>query len=51
MKLLLSILAASVIAASLIADYKWRQWMAARRQDRERERQQDRNFPGPSQLQ
>jgi Ni/Co efflux regulator RcnB len=55
MRLLLSILAAAVIAASLIADYKWRQWMAARRQDREqdrdRDRQQDRKFPGPPQLQ
>jgi hypothetical protein len=31
MKILLAIL---VVAASFIADYKWRQWMAARRRDR-----------------
>jgi hypothetical protein len=24
------------VVASLIADYKWRQWMAARKRDRER---------------
>jgi hypothetical protein len=32
MKLLLVIAAAAVAAGSFYADYKWRQWMAARRQ-------------------
>jgi hypothetical protein len=35
MKLLLSIVAITVIAASLFADYKWRRWIADRRRDRE----------------
>jgi len=35
MKILLGILAIAVVAASLFADYKWRQWMAARRRERE----------------
>ena len=35
MKILLAILAVLVVAASFIADYKWRQWMAARRRDRQ----------------
>jgi hypothetical protein len=35
MKILLGILAIIVIAASLFADYKWRQWIAARRRDRQ----------------
>jgi hypothetical protein len=35
MKMILGILAVLVVAASLIADYKWRQWMAARRRDRQ----------------
>jgi len=34
MKILLGILAVVLVAASLFADYKWRQWMAARRRDR-----------------
>jgi len=34
MKLLLGILAVILVAASFFADYKWRRWMAARRQDR-----------------
>jgi hypothetical protein len=34
MKIILGILAVLIIAASLFADYKWRQWMAARRRDR-----------------
>jgi hypothetical protein len=33
MKLILAIIAAIVIAGSFYADYKWRQWMAARRRD------------------
>jgi hypothetical protein len=36
MKLFLVILAVIAIVASLIADYKWRQWIASRRRDRER---------------
>jgi hypothetical protein len=35
MKILLAIVAAAVIAASIYADYKWRQWMAERRRDRQ----------------
>ena len=35
MKILLGILAIVLIAASFFADYKWRQWMAARRRDRQ----------------
>jgi hypothetical protein len=35
MKILLGILALVLVAASVFADYKWRQWMAARRRDRE----------------
>jgi hypothetical protein len=35
MKIILGILAVLIIAASLFADYKWRQWMAARRRDRQ----------------
>jgi hypothetical protein len=36
MKLLLAILALALVAASFYADYKWRQWVAARRRDRDR---------------
>jgi len=35
MKILLGILAIVVVAASLFADYKWRQWIASRRRDRQ----------------
>jgi hypothetical protein len=35
MKIFLGILAAVLVLASLIADYKWRQWMAIRRRDRQ----------------
>jgi len=35
MKIFLGILALVVVAASVLADYKWRQWMAARRRDRQ----------------
>ena len=35
MKILIAILAAVLVAALLFADYKWRQWMAARRRDRQ----------------
>jgi hypothetical protein len=34
MKIILGILAVLVVAGSVFADYKWRQWMAARRRDR-----------------
>jgi hypothetical protein len=34
MKIFLGILIVLVVAASFFADYKWRQWMAARRRDR-----------------
>jgi sensor domain CHASE-containing protein len=34
MKILLAILAALLLAASLFADYKWRRWMAARKDER-----------------
>lgn len=32
MKLLLGILAVFVVAGSLVADYKWRQWINSRRE-------------------
>jgi hypothetical protein len=35
MKILLGILAVLVVAASFFADYKWRQWMAERRRNRQ----------------
>lgn len=35
MKLILAILAATLIAGSLFADYKWRTWLAARKRERE----------------
>jgi hypothetical protein len=35
MKIFLGILAVLVVAASVFADYKWRQWMAARRRNRQ----------------
>jgi general stress protein CsbA len=35
MKLLLAILAVVLVAASFYADYKWRQWLAARKRDRQ----------------
>ena len=34
MKIIFGILAVIVIAAAVVGDYKWRQWMAARRRDR-----------------
>jgi hypothetical protein len=34
MKLVLITAAVLVLAASLVADYKWRQWVAARRRER-----------------
>jgi hypothetical protein len=35
MKILIAILAILLIAASFFADYKWRQWIAARKRDRQ----------------
>jgi hypothetical protein len=35
MKLVLIIVAVLVLAGSIVADYKWRQWMAARRRERD----------------
>lgn len=35
MKIFLGILAILLVTASLFADYKWRQWIAARRRDRQ----------------
>jgi hypothetical protein len=34
MKIFLAIVAIVLVVASLIADYKWRQWIAARKRDR-----------------
>jgi len=34
MKLILIVVAVLVLAGSLVADYKWRQWIAARRRER-----------------
>jgi hypothetical protein len=36
MKLFLAVLIVIAIVALLIADYKWRQWIEARRRDREK---------------
>lgn len=38
MKFILAIAALVVIAGSTFADYKWRRWMAARRDDRDTDR-------------
>jgi hypothetical protein len=35
MKVILVIVAVVLIAGSIFADYKWRQWMAARRRERQ----------------
>ena len=35
MKILLGILAVLIVAASFFADYKWRQWMANHRRNRQ----------------
>jgi hypothetical protein len=35
MKLILIIVAAVVIAGSIFADWKWRQWMEGRRRERD----------------
>jgi hypothetical protein len=35
MKLVLIVVVGLVLAGSLLADYKWRQWLAARRRERD----------------
>ena len=35
MKILLGIVAVVVLVATLFADYKWKQWMAQRRRERD----------------
>jgi hypothetical protein len=35
MKILFAIIGLALVVALVIADYKWRQWMAARRRDRD----------------
>jgi hypothetical protein len=35
MKIVVIIAIVALVAGSVIADYKWRQWMAARRRDRD----------------
>jgi hypothetical protein len=35
MKILLAIVVVAVVLGTIYADYKWRQWMAARRRDRQ----------------
>jgi len=35
MKIVIIVVAVVLVAASVFADYKWRQWMAARRRDRQ----------------
>ena len=38
MKLLLILIAVTLVAGSLAADYFWRRWMARRKEERERDR-------------
>jgi hypothetical protein len=35
MKIFVIVVVVVLVAASVFADYKWRQWMAARRRDRQ----------------
>ena len=35
MKILLAILVVALVVASLVADYKWRKWIADRKRDRQ----------------
>ena len=37
MKLLLILIAVSLVAGSMVADYFWRRWMARRRGERDRD--------------
>jgi hypothetical protein len=34
MKLILGIIGVLIVIGSLVADYKWRQWLAARKRER-----------------
>jgi hypothetical protein len=36
MKLIICLVALFLIALSLVADYKWKRWMAARQQERDK---------------
>ncbi len=45
MPFLLAIVAVVLIVASLFADYKWRRWMEARRQDRNQDHGHDPSRP------
>jgi hypothetical protein len=42
MKIVFAIVVLIVFALSFVADYKWRRWMAKRRAEQNRPRQQDR---------
>ena len=35
MRIVIVVVAVVLVAASIFADYKWRQWMAARRRNRQ----------------
>ena len=35
MKLILGVIGVLIVIGSIIADYKWRQWMAARKRERQ----------------
>ena len=37
MKLLLAVVVVAIVVASFFADYKWRQWIATRRRDHDRQ--------------
>jgi hypothetical protein len=37
MKLLFGLTVLILVAVSFVADYKWKQWIAARKQERERD--------------
>lgn len=41
MKLFLAILAVVLVVGSFIADYKWRQWIAARKRERDQQDSHD----------
>jgi hypothetical protein len=49
MKLLLGLIALALLAVSLIADYKWKQWIAARKQDRAQDHNHDHTQDDPHQ--
>ncbi len=43
MKIFFAILAVLIIGGSIFADYKWRKWMTARRQEREHPSESERS--------